>query len=905
MSSDNLPLIVSTKLNRPLTARDLVPRTRLLKRLHNGRHRPLTLVTAPAGYGKSTLLSSWLETLVEQPTAWLSLEDSDNDLVVFLTYFVAAVQTMFPQTGQETTALLSLNENAPARIILATLINELNTIKEDYVLVLDDYHVLLASEIQRFMIDLMIHAPRTMHLALTSRTDPRLPIVKLRARDQVTEVRAQDLRFSMAEAKDFLTKSLGDSLDDTLVTRIYDRAEGWVTGLRLAVLSMPQFDNPEQYSEALSTETPFVTEYLMSEALLAQGERVQQWLLKAAILERFCPDLCEAVCSTDEGELSGLNGNSFVEYLISHNLFVIPLDAQQTWYRFHHLFGQFLRHETEQHYSALEVRTLHSKAANWLAKDQYVEESLHHFLAAGDYECAADVVEQNTRSLLDEDRWHTLEIWMAQLPDHIIQKRPALLLAKAWGAFHRFALHAIPPILETVEFILDDDKNLQPLWGEIDFFWGHHWYWLGERERSLTRLSEALEKIPKTHHLARGEAELFWGIAMQVAGRKAEAVKQLNDWLYYGQALHPGRQTKLMGSLIFIPLLSGELASAAGMAQQLRDVAIELNNTYIKAWTSYMLGHVYFCRNDMENAVLHFSEAVENRYILHSAAAVDSMAGLAFAFQDLNHPDKALETLADLERFTWETNNPAYIAKARSCQAHLSIMQGDLVNANRQLQAIDLETDAGIMFYFLETPRLTACRVLLASARESALSEVDRKLDVFWQQEKNNFNVLKMVEILLLQTLSYQKQARFADASLTLNDAVLLAYKGGYVRPFIETGPSLLELLSQLPPGDNTASFVQTLQQALQNERAPASQQSTLQPLPAAMYEELTTREREVLDLLASEMSNQEIAHELTISLHTVKRHTGNLYRKLDVNNRRQAVAKARRAGLLPINQVP
>ena len=899
MSSDNLPLIINTKLNRPLPARDLVPRTHLLKRLHNGRHRPLTLVTAPAGYGKSTLLSSWLETLVEQPTAWLSLDHSDNDLVVFLTYFVAAVQTMFPHTGQETTALLSLNENAPVRVMLATLVNELNSIEEDYVLVLDDYHVLLAPDIQRFMIDLMIHAPHTMHLALTSRTDPRLPIVQLRARNQVTEVRAHDLRFSMAEAKDFLTKSLGDSLDDAVVTRIYDRAEGWVTGLRLAVLSMPQFDNPEQYSEALSTETRFVTEYLMSEALIVQGELVQQWLLKTAILERFCPDLCEAVCATDEGELSRLNGHSFVEYLTSHNLFVIPLDAQQTWYRFHHLFGRFLRHETEQHYSAPEVAALHAQAANWLAKNQYVEESLHHFLAAGDHACAADVVEQNTRSLLDEDRWHTLENWMAQLPDHVVEMRPALLLAKAWGAFHQFNLQAIPPILEAVESLLNDDEMMQPLWGEVDFFWGHHWYWLGDRDRSLTRLSWALEKIPKTHHLARGEAELFWGIAMQVAGRKAEAVKQLNEWLYYGQALHPGRQTKLMGSLIFIPLLSGELASAASMAQQLRDVAIELNNTYIKAWTSYMLGHVHFCRNDMQNAVFHFSEAVENRYILHNAAAVDSMAGLAFAFQDLNQPDKALETLADLERFTWETNNPAYIAKTRSCQVHLSIMQGDPVKANSQLQAVDLETDAGIMFYFLETPRLTACRALIASGKESALSEADRKLDIFWQEEKNNHNVLKMVEILLLQTMSFQKQVRYADALHILNDAVLLAYKGGYTRPFIETGPGLLDLLSQLPADDNTASFVQTLQQALQNERAQATQQSTLQPLPAAMYEELTTREREVLALLASEMSNQEIARELTISLHTVKRHTGNLYRKLDVNNRRQAVARARRAGLI------
>ncbi len=895
-------ILIQTKLHRPQVSANLVKRPLLLQKLNQNWERPLILVTAPAGYGKSTLLSSWLASRTDEHTAWLSLEPYDDDPATFWIYFTAAVQTMFPHVGQNTRSLLNQPEIPPARVLLATLINELNVISEDFILVLDDYHLIQQPAIHDLMTDLLTHIPATCHIVLASRTDPRLPIPKFRAQNLVTEIRAGDLRFSKAEADTFLHQSLKRPIADEILSDIYQRSEGWVTGLHLAALKMRRLKQQEQIENILERENSFVIDYLMAEVLMDQPEIVQEWLLQTAVLDRFCPDLCDALFENSTDNLD-FDGTHFIQHLTTHNLFIISLDQQQTWYRYHHLFSHFLKNELRQRADPADIASLHSKASHWLAQNQLLEEGLHHALAAGDISTAAQIVEQNARTLLDEDRWHTLENWLALLPENAIQQSAVLLLAKAWATFHQFSLWTIPSLLESIEKLLnEDDEEKRPLWGEVNFFWGHHWYWQDDQQRSLTYLTRALEQIPKTHHLARGEAELFWGLAMHMNNQKEAAVQQLHQWLYYEQALHPGRQTKLLASLIFIHLLSGELTDAAMVAQQAQDLAKKVNNTYVRAWASYLLGLIHFCRNDLQSAVSHFNDAVQNRYILHNGAAIDSMAGLAIAYQAFDRPKDASKIVSDLLEFAWETNNPAYITIARSCEARVLLMQGDLVQAYRRLQTADLTTATTTMFYWLETSTLTQCRVLIAHGTETSLDTADQKLETCWQQAKNNHNVIKMVEILLLQTMSYQKQARLADALAALNEAVLLANQEEYLRPFIEAGSELRPLLAKLSPDETTTPFIKRIEQTLfidQNQIDLQHHTTSLQP---QIDEVLTYREKEILTLLATEISNQEIANTLTISPNTVKRHTSALYRKLAVKNRRQAVAKAKRAGLLASN---
>lgn len=524
---------------------------------------------------------------------------------------------------------------------------------------------------------------------------------------------------------------------------------------------------------------------------------------------------------------------------------------------------------------------------------------------------AAQLLEENARALLDKDRWHILEKWMARLPDSVIRQRPRLLIAKAWVKFHQFALKSIPPLLKLVETILEDDAAAQPLWGEVDFFWGHHRYWQGQHTRSLDALNHALEKIPKAHHLARGEAEVFWSLASQMSDQTEEAVRRLNRWLYDEQEPHPGRLTKLLGTLIFIHLLSGEFYDAAPLARQQNELATKHNNRYISAWDSYILGHIHYFWNDLDAAARHFTKAVSDRYILHTAGALDSLVGLALTFQALGQIDNAAATEALLLEFAQGNNYPASINVARSCQAHLSLMQGDLESAVRWLEMADLAADPGVMFFWLEVPHITECRILKAQGSEVSLQEAGEKLAVYEKTNKAQNNTHQLIEILLLQSLIYQKQSQSEKALATLARAITLAEPGGFIRPFLDLGSEMAGLLLSLSQRGVALEYIARILAAFPDEMKDVSPLhvadgaglsmavNTLAQGPSSSFvEPLTPRELDVLALMTQGLTNKEIAQQLSISHGTVRQHAYNLFQKLQVNTRQQAVLKAADLGI-------
>ena len=914
--------ILTTKLYRPRISDDLVPRPQLLEQLDGWQQRPLTLVSAPAGYGKTTLVSSWLESL-HNPTAWLSLDKHDNHLEVFLTYFLACVQTSFPNAVAETTALLGVAELPPLRVLSNSLANELDHLPQRLVLVLDDYHAINESRIDELLSELLKHPPGPLHLVMVTRTDPRIDLNRLRALGQVTEIGAQQLRFSVMETIELLEKLMRVEVDKEAASLLDEKTEGWVTGIRLAALSMAHRDNAQEMLRRLAAERRYIWDYLITEVLSALKPEVQDFLVKTAVLDRFCAPLCDAVLG-DSGAESGTplvtsaaRSQDTLEALQQDNLFIIPLDGQRRWFRYHHLFQQLLSVELKKRYSADEIAVLHLKASSWYSLNGLVDEALQHALEAGDDLAAAQLLEENARTLLDEDRWHVLEMWMARLPDNVIRQRPRLLIAKAWVRFHQFALQSIPPLLELAGTILEDDATAQPLWGEVDFFWGHHWYWQGQRTRSLDSLNRALEQIPKAHHLARGEAEVFWSLASQMSDQKEEAVRRLNRWLYDEQTPHPGRQTKLLGTLIFIGLLSGELNDAAPPNQKLHELATKNNNRYIRAWTSYIQGYIHYFWNNLDTAARHFAKAVSDRYILHTAGALDSLVGLALTYQAMGQPDSADATVALLLEFAQGKNNPAFITVARSCQARLSLMQEDLTSAVRWMKMADLATDSGIMFFWLEVPRITQCRILLAQGSEASLQEAGEKLAVYGKTNKAENNPRQLIDILLLQSMNYQKQSQSDKALAALERAITLAEPGGFIRPFLELGPEMAGLLARVSQGGVALEYIVRILAAFPDEMkderplqvadgsVSSRAASTLAQGPPApsrvsssLVEPLTPRELDVLALLAQGLTNKEIAQRLVISHGTVRQHAYNLYQKLQVNNRQQAVTKAADLGI-------
>jgi LuxR family maltose regulon positive regulatory protein len=862
------------------------------------------LVSAPAGYGKSTLLACWLEAS-DIPGVWVSLDQNDNDLRVFLSYFLAAVQTLFPGAGQNTEALLNAPNLPPLTVLAHSLINELDQIDHSFILVLDDYHAINDKTVHGLITELLQHPPAPLHLVLSSRVDPPFPLARFRARSQMGEIRVRDLRFSPEETGAFLEQLTGAPVDGMVTASLEEKTEGWVTGLRLVVLSLRQRSDLDCIVTNLPVESRYVTDYLLAEVLTNQTKEIQEYLLATAILDRFCAPLCDAVCVPGSWSLEcKMGGRHFLKWLDKSDLFVIPLDEQGRWFRYHHLFQKLLLSRLKDRVNRDDISALYRRASRWFAENSLIDEALQYALAAGDVSAAAQLVEQNRNNLLNKDKWYVLEKWLYQLPDDIVQQRPELLLAKVWVLYFQFALWAIPPLLKTIKTLLSEETE-ELLSGEIDLFYGISLFWQGQGKHSLERLDRALERIPSANMGVRNEAEIYLALSSQIAGQGKVTVQTFQKKLY-NETSEGTRKIRLMGSLIFIHLLSGELAKADEVARQLKDIATRTNNTRMEAWTSYLQGNIHYHWDNLETASHHFSQAVEKRYSLDAYSDTDSYAGLILSYQARQQPDKANETMKRMLEFAQESNNPYGLPLVRSVQARLWLLQGDLDSAVRWLETTDFSFDTGTTVFWLEVPRITRCRVLVAQESETSLREATENLREHWQFAQATHNTPQMVEIQLLQAMTCQKQGRTDEALAVLERAVTLARPGGYIRPFANLDSSMADLLKRLLQHGNAGGYIRRILVAFDahesvHKRGELSPWSEQQPemCNQALDKPLSNRELEILSLLGKGLRNKEIADRLFISPETVKKHTVNIYRKLDAHNRQKAVVKAYELGLL------
>jgi len=901
---EGLPLI-QTKLHRPLVPVDLVPRPQLTGWLDERRHRRLTLVSAPAGYGKSTLISSWLD-FCNYPHTWLTLDEGDNDLSVFLKYFLEAIRIIFPDAANNTQALLAAPTQPPIKELAVTLVNEINQLDQFFVLVLDDFEFIQENLVHDFLNEFLLHPPRGFHLVLCTRMDPPLSIQKLRAQSQLTEIRAQDLRFSVEESVTFLEKMLGTTIDITTAKKMDQQSEGWVTGLRLAALALRHRVGNQRIEMIPAAHNQYVTDYLMSEILDSQEAIFSEWLVKTSVLERFNAGLCEAVCTGESEEASQserdvqLDGAGFLKWLVGSNLFAIPLDDYNRWVRYHHLFRDFLQTELASRYDSAEIAALHARASKWFAQQGLIEHALQQALDGGDLSAAAQLVEQNRYMILRTGRWPLLGKWLDQLPDEIVQQRLGLLLAKAWVSNFQGTYEKIPPILQTIDGLLETETIEQALEGELDFFKALLLFWESQIDPSLELFRRAVERIPSANLGGRNEAEIYFATASQMAGQGEMVVRMYRQMLHNETSDGP-RKGYLLASLAFIHLFSGKLAMVYEVAQQMVAMGARTKNDIVEGWGSYLMGYMHYEWNDLETASHHFSQAVKKRYFLDINTPIDSYAGLIFSYQAMQQSDKANETMNLMLEFAQESNNPGHITLARSVQARLSLLQGDLLSAVRWLEMADISSDAGTMFFFLNLPRITQCRVLVAQGSETSLREATKKLQEYWQMCQATHNTPKMIEILLLQVLVHYKQELFDEALAALERAVNLARPGGYIRPFVELGLELVNLLDQLLRQGVAPDYIGQILAAFPSDAGlPEDKIINQQSQIDNLVEPLTNREFEILALLGERLSNKEIAAELYISVGTVQQHLNHIYSKLGVKGRRKAIAKATELDLLP-----
>jgi LuxR family maltose regulon positive regulatory protein len=925
--------LLRTKLHRPRVRDDLVPRPRLLEHLDRGLDqdgvaRPLTLVCAPAGFGKTTLLTQWLaDAEGARPAAWLSLDENDNDLALFLSYVIAAVQTVSPEACAETSALLQAPQTPPQDYLATILINEITELPEPLVLVLDDYHKIQDQAVHQLVRTLVGGRLTTMHLVLAGRVEPPFALAQLRVGGQMTEIRAEDLRFSLDEASAFFVSALGKRLSDEAITLLEQRTEGWIAGLRLAGLSMRgEAADAEAFVRRFKGTHRNLADYLVAEVLAYQSPAVQEFLLRTSILDRFCAPLCDSILdegrmtNNEEQTISDRDPSSFVlgpssgsramlDYLDRANLFLVPLDDERDWYRYHHLFKDLLRNELRARVSAGKIAALQRSASAWCADQGLTPEALQYALAAGDVAEAAQLVEEKWYEVLNREDWRTLERWLDMLPDEITRQQPGLLVARAWTIMFRFRLQEIEALLKGAEAGLDrgdarvSEGDEEALRGAIDALRSYTWRVLHDDvRRSLACAERALTRLPATFAIARGIALDFQCLAYQGVGRKEEAVKLLTEALN-APTLHGAARMQAFIALSLTHILGGDLKQLDQSASRFLEQAIQERQPASTGWAHYLSGQVRYEWNDLEAAARHFSAVADRRHSASFITVLGSMLSLARVRLAQGRPDQAQETLASLREHALKVIKTASLPEMDAFEAWLALAQGDGASAAEWARSFHPH-QAKEPFSVLYPPSLTRNGILIAQGTRASLGEAVRHLQEQLAAAEERHNTRRAIQIRAHLALAYDAQGKGQDALRALQQAVALARPGGFIRTFVDPGPEMAYLLRQLAERGVEPDYVRRILAAFPEtqgapEAVPAIRQGGYAAVQAELVEPLTGRELEVLQLLGRRLSDQEIAQTLSISVFTAKTHARNIYQKLGVSGRKQVVAKARSLGIL------
>jgi LuxR family maltose regulon positive regulatory protein len=587
------------------------------------------------------------------------------------------------------------------------------------------------------------------------------------------------------------------------------------------------------------------------------------------------------------------------------------LDTENRWFRYHHLFQHLLQDQLKRRYSSEEIATLYSRASEWFESQGLITESIEHALEAGDLIRAAEIIEKWRNDEFSADRWHNVEQWLAKLPADIRQERPKLLLTEAWIANLQHQLTRVPILLDQAESLLRNQTAEPTLSAEIAFFRGYFAFFEGQAEGSLQHLEEAVAELTGTKSPFLGEAELMLGLARCMAGDKGTAVRALEARIGEVDSSEHYLLSRLIASLAFIYLVCGDLHLVRVEAQRLLRASKKYDLLLAEAWSYYFLGCTHLHTGELDAASLQFAQAVELRYVLEPRAAVDALAGLVLTHQLMGLDDEAAESCRRLQEFARQLHEPNYLSVAQSCQARLWLLQGDVNPAAEWARAVDESPVPAELFSWFEAPAITQARVLIAAGSEESLLNASKLLQFIRDLCEACQFTYQIVEVAVLQSLALEKLGRSDEVLTALEEAVALAGPGGWVRPFIEAGPPMADLLKQLQKQNVAADYIQRILAAIRDDEQVLVEAAHEQPIasppqpvrpsvsPQSLLEPLTNREFDILELLAQRLQNKEIADKLSVSSTTVKTHLQNIYQKLCVKNRRQAVEEAKNIGIL------
>jgi LuxR family maltose regulon positive regulatory protein len=889
-----LPLL-TTKLYIPSPRLELVPRPRLIERLEGGLHRKLTLISAPAGFGKTTLLSE-CAAKCGYPIAWLSLDEEDNDATRFWMYLIAALQTVYVDLGKEEGQLIQTHQPPAAQAILIPLLNDVAALSNTLVLVLDDYHVISNRAIHDGILFLLEHQPQQLHLVISTRADPPLPVGRLRARGQLTELRADDLRFTSDEAATFLNEMMGLGLTAQDVKALEARTEGWIVGLQLAALSMQGRKDIHEFVAAFTGGHHYVLEYLTEEVVYRQSESVQQFLLETSILDRLSGSLCNAVTYRDDGDAT-------LERLQRNNLFVVPLDDEYHWYRYHHLFADLLGNLLRKELSLERVRELHQRASEWYEQNGDPDNAIKHALQAQNFEQAASLIEQIAQAKLAHGKLITLIRWIDALPEDLLRTQLRLRLYQGWALNLSGQSDLAEQILQdaraTLQTLPPSPEN-KALHGRLMALLTGIATQREEMVTVIQQAQEALTYLPEEDRISRARVYVALGTAYAYENDLEKAVQTWQQ--AKGLALDAGNPFLATAAIEMLAGMQiyhqGRLRAGRQTLQQVLDLATTPDGTRLPfSGTAHaLLAEVYLEWNDLKTATGYLETGIELlRQGGISYGLIHTFCAKARLERAMDNTEGAVQALQTTEQALGMHSLWHMILHLASCQVRLWLCLGNVEMAARWAKGdpaiIKREMPDTLPIYLQEVQKISLAWVHLA---RQETEQVLATLEGFEEQAQAAGRLAQVIEICLLKALALQARGESAAAQVPFERCLTLAEPEGYVRLFLEAGEPVVALLQQAASRGICPAYASKLLSAF-GEKSPSA------PLllhTFALVEPLTKRECQVLQLICEGCSNQQISERLVVTMNTVKKHTSNIYSKLDVKRRTQAVARARELGL-------
>lgn len=904
MSSENEAnrpewLLIRTKLNRPQLPEELVARPRLVECLEKGLDGRVTLIAAPAGYGKTTLALQWLAQRAGD-TAWVSLSHRESEPERFASYLVTAIHNQRPGALAQTAALLEAQTAPPWSYFSEVLLSELAVLEEPLLLALDDYHVIASREVHELVVRMVEELPETVCVVALGRIDPPWPLGRWRGKGWLSELRGRDLRFSPDEIRAYFKGQDGLSLEDAEIDALGAHTEGWAAGLQLARISVAQAPNPHERARLFSGDDQLVVDYLMSEVLALQPPEVLQLLATTAPLERFCAPLCAHLLAERSPEC---DAGELLARLERHQLFLVPLDGERRWFRYHHLFRQLLLQRLPELESPEQRARITARAAEWFAGEGLVEEAIQLWVEAGEVDSAADLLGCHVHRAIDEDlSRQLLKRWVELFPPGAIRDLLPLLVADLYLRVARWDIEGIAKQLERAEEVRkggipqDRRAGADLFSADLDAVSTFACYWNADPAAALRHGERALETIgDEGGGMAQSLAGAYHIGALARLGRRDEAFRIVDAAIRRELSRGSGRLDVLLIVRATLQLYENDLDDVAATVR--RWLAAEASTPpYWAVHAPYLLGVVALEQDRPEEAEEHFQEVGAFRYLTNSRLFTDSLIGLALVAERRSDREAMASRVADARRFALDLNDPASLEVVESLESRLARFEGSPPTAPT---AATIGVDA--ISYWLEVPSITRAENMLLHPDPEAHRQALAFIDELLARVETIHNHRQELRLMVLRSDALEAVGRTDEAREALDFAVQRAMPHRIVRPFLGGGSRRSARLESLAARSRRSGFLKQLLRAVATQPSYGDE-----PTPATaagagteIGPPLTRRELETLELLAKRLTNKEIAARLSVTSAAVKKRLESVYAKLDVNTRREAVAAAVARGFI------